>query len=276
MQVIGFYRVTGFDHRIRCVTADRDEQGRRFTVWQSGRCMTAARDEQGRPFTALQVRWCVFSGLLLAPDKILPLSEARHAPGGSMGRSEADEVAACLQWCEWCVRPLIDWEALLARLPASTREIAEVIGYDRALHLVASRPTNSDAKHGPRVFLSVPKSAGALSPEHPLVRALNMGGKPDAAEAALEAARKLIDTFGGEVLNPARCAILCRGGMHHHIGEALARGTPAKQIAEQLAETEARLMDDWIKRGSIPEDKPRKIALTPRQIRNIGKSFWRR
>lgn len=77
MKVVGFYRVTGFDHRIRCVTAERDEHGRRFTVWQDG-CR-------------------VFSGWLLAPDEILPLSEAGHEPGGSMGRSEADEVTACLQ-----------------------------------------------------------------------------------------------------------------------------------------------------------------------------------
>ena len=169
---------------------------------------------------------------------------------------------------------MIDWNALLARLPASTREIAEVIGYDRALHLVASLPAIADAKHGPRVFLYVPRE---LTPDHPLVLALNMGGKPD-AEAALEAARKLIDAFGGEVLNPARCVSLRRGAMLHHIGEALTylSPVPAKEIAEQLAETEARLMADWIARGSIPEDKPRKIALTSRQIRNIGKAFWRK
>lgn len=139
---------------------------------------------------------------------------------------------------------MIDWDKLLAELPQSVREIAEVIGYDRALHLIGNLPTTTDAKHGERAILYVPQT---LPTDHPLIHALNIGGKPD-AEAALKAARKLVEHFGGEILHPARAQSLRKANRDHNIGEALARGMSTQKVAD-------------------------KLGISARQARSIGKKF---
>ena len=45
---------------------------------------------------------------------------------------------------------MIDWDKRLAELPQSVREIAEVIGYDRALCMIGNLPRTTDDKHGER------------------------------------------------------------------------------------------------------------------------------
>lgn len=88
------------------------------------------------------------------------------------------------------------------RLPASVQEIADVIGTERALYLVGQLPRcyirdkrrlTATATH---VILYVPKS---LKPDHELVRIL---GWHDAT--------RLVDAFGGEILQPASCADVYR------------------------------------------------------------------
>jgi len=76
--ITGFYRVRGFDHRVRCVTdATPDQYGRLLNVWQDG-CR-------------------VFAGYQITGD-VLPLIAAGGEIGGSMGRSEQEEIAACADW----------------------------------------------------------------------------------------------------------------------------------------------------------------------------------
>lgn len=76
--ITGFYRVHGFDHRVRCVTdAAPDQYGRPLTVWQDGTR--------------------VFAGHQIAGE-VLPLNESGSALGGSMVRSEQAEIAACAEW----------------------------------------------------------------------------------------------------------------------------------------------------------------------------------
>lgn len=139
---------------------------------------------------------------------------------------------------------MIDWDKRLADLPQSVRDIAEVIGYDRALCMIGNLPRTTDDKHGERAMLYVPQT---LTPDHPLIDALNMGGKAD-ADAALKAAQKLVEHFGGEILHPARFQSLRKANRDHNIGEALARGLSAREVAE-------------------------KLGISARQARNIGRKF---
>lgn len=140
---------------------------------------------------------------------------------------------------------MIDWDKLLAELPQSVREIAEVIGYDRALCMIGNLPRTTDDKHGERAMLYVPQT---LTPDHPLIDALNMGGKAD-ADAALKAAQKLVEHFGGEILHPARFQSLRKANRDHNIGEALARGMSTREVAD-------------------------KLGISARQVRNIGRKFF--
>ncbi|HDR9259609.1 TPA: hypothetical protein QDB21_005631 [Burkholderia vietnamiensis] len=80
-------------------------------------------------------------------------------------------------------------------LPKSVQEIADVIGREKALHLIRSLPTYVAGKPGKRctrVMLYVPQR---LRMDHPLVQIL---GFEDAA--------KMVDNFGGECLQPANCS----------------------------------------------------------------------
>lgn len=88
------------------------------------------------------------------------------------------------------------------RLPESVKELADVIGTERALYLVGQLPRcyvrdkrrpNATATH---VILYVPKR---LPPDHELVRILGWND-----------ARRLADAFGGEILQPASCAEIYR------------------------------------------------------------------
>lgn len=174
-------------------------------------------------------------------------------------------------------------------LPAGLRRIAEVIGYDRAIHLMANLSRKTDPVHGdsipPQYIPKKMASASELIDDltmPPLVEAMVLGvdhktldlAKAAARDRAEQAARALMDRFGGQKLEIPKATSRANAAMHQRIGEAMARGVPAREIAEQLCATEARLMADWVARGSIPADKPRKISLTIRQIRNIGKEYW--
>jgi hypothetical protein len=80
-------------------------------------------------------------------------------------------------------------------LPASVQEIADVIGREQALHLVANLPRRSDNRPGKackRPMLYVPQR---ITMDHKLVAIL---GFEDAA--------KMVNAFGGENLYPATCS----------------------------------------------------------------------
>lgn len=110
------------------------------------------------------------------------------------------------------------------RLPASVREIADVIGDERALYLVGQLPKcyAKDARYpnakSAHVIMYVPKS---LKPNHPLVKIL---GWVDAS--------KLAAVFGGEILKPGSCIEIYRAFRDRSIVRMLTEGTPPKYIAE--------------------------------------------
>ncbi|EGO80860.1 hypothetical protein, partial [Xylella fastidiosa] len=82
-------------------------------------------------------------------------------------------------------------------LPASVQELADVIGRKQALTLIGQLPrTYPKGRRSGKVILYVPK---ALSPHHRLVSILGW-----------EDAQKLVDVFGGEILQPANCNYIAR------------------------------------------------------------------
>ena len=111
-------------------------------------------------------------------------------------------------------------------LPKSVQEIAAVIGTERALYLVGQLPRcySKDSRYpnakAPHVILYVPKS---LKPSHPLVRLL---GWHDA--------QRLVDAFGGEILQPASCADVYRSFRDASIIRMAGEGMKPQAIAELL------------------------------------------
>lgn len=79
------------------------------------------------------------------------------------------------------------------QLPASVREIANVIGQEKALYLVGQLPRCVSRK-STHVILYVP-TLQRLKPDHRLVEIL---GWHDAV--------KMCKAFGGEIMQPANCA----------------------------------------------------------------------
>lgn len=105
------------------------------------------------------------------------------------------------------------------RLPASVQEIADVIGTERALFLIGQLPRCYTRKSC-HVIMYVPKS---LKPDHPLVATL---GWHDA--------KRLVDVFGGEILQPASCADIYRQFRDRSILRMLDEGMKATAIAELM------------------------------------------
>jgi hypothetical protein len=109
-------------------------------------------------------------------------------------------------------------------LPASVREIAEVIGIERALYLVGQLPRclMRDKRYpgamAAHVILYVPE---VMTPQHELVRIL---GWDDAV--------KLSRAFGGEILQPGSCQEVYRRWRDQAIREFSQRGFARKDIAE--------------------------------------------
>lgn len=112
------------------------------------------------------------------------------------------------------------------RLPASAQEIADVIGSERALYLIGQLPRcfskdprypNAKASH---VILYVPK---VLKPDHPLVQVLGWAD-----------ARRMVDAFGGEILQPAICAEVYRRFRDQSIVRMAGEGMKPAAIAELM------------------------------------------
>lgn len=104
------------------------------------------------------------------------------------------------------------------RLPESVREIADVIGDERALYLIGKLP-KAMAKNGwNQVSLYVPKR---LDFGHQLVRIL---GWTDA--------NKLVRAFGGEILHPASCAHVYREFRDENMVRLVSEGVPCRMVAE--------------------------------------------
>ena len=116
------------------------------------------------------------------------------------------------------------------RLPASVQEIADVIGRETALYLIGQLPTcyaGTDGKRSTRVILYVPKS---LKPNHRLVEILGW-----------ERANKLVEGFGGEILQPANCQEVYRRFRDTEAKRLVADGLTAAQLAEVMAVSERHI-----------------------------------
>ncbi len=88
--------------------------------------------------------------------------------------------------------PQLESRPTLPPLPRSVQDIADVIGRDLALHLIAHLPRRYSKGHpAGQPNLYVPKM---LSVDHVLVRVIG-----------IDAAQKLVAAFGGENLYPAIC-----------------------------------------------------------------------
>lgn len=110
-------------------------------------------------------------------------------------------------------------------LPASVQEIANVIGSERALYLIGQLPRSYQTRKASKstswhVILYVPKS---VRPDHPLVTLLGW-----------QDANRLVEAFGGEILNPASCADVYRKFRDASIIRMAGEGMKAAAIAELM------------------------------------------
>lgn len=104
-------------------------------------------------------------------------------------------------------------------LPASLREIVEVIGRERALYLVGNYPRIPDKRNScRRVNIYVPRNP---KPGHPLITVL---GPADA--------QRIIDAFSGEILKPPTCKRIYRRFRNRHIIRLVSEGVPRRMVSE--------------------------------------------
>lgn len=109
--------------------------------------------------------------------------------------------------------------SLAIRLPQSVMEIAEVIGRDKALHLIGSLPRSGSRSW--RVCIYIPKER--LPKEHKLVQIL---GWDDAC--------KLSEAFAGEILQPSNCRSIARTVRDRRIREMARDGISLDEIGANV------------------------------------------
>lgn len=105
---------------------------------------------------------------------------------------------------------------LLAPLPETVAEIAEVIGREKALDFIGRLPVSGSRAW--RVCVYIPKR---LPADHKLVRML---GWHDAS--------KLCHAFSGMILQPSNCRFLHRAHRNREILRMYAEGMPVIDIAD--------------------------------------------
>lgn len=118
-----------------------------------------------------------------------------------------------------------------------------MIGTERALYLVGQLPrcwAGSPGKQSSRVILYVPKS---LKPDDQLVRILGYR----------EAAR-LVDAFGGEILQPANCAEVYRRFRDASIVRLAGGGASVGELAELMQVSERHVRN--LLREIPQQDRP--------------------
>lgn len=127
------------------------------------------------------------------------------------------------------------------RLPGVVQEIADVIGRERALYLVGQLPRCYAGTAGHkswRVIMYVPKT---LKADHQLVHLL---GWHDA--------RRLVDAFGGEILQPPTCAEIYRKFRDASIIRMARSGMKSTAIADLMEVSERHVRN--LLREEIPQE----------------------
>jgi hypothetical protein len=130
-------------------------------------------------------------------------------------------------------------------VPASVKEIAEVIGLEKALLLVSqlprcySRDSRWPGAVSGHVILYVPTLA-RLKPNHELVRIL---GWQDAVKMTRE--------FGGIILQPAACTAIYRPFRDANIVRLVQEGMPMPLVADWFGVSE-RLVKNLVREIEVP------------------------
>jgi hypothetical protein len=132
------------------------------------------------------------------------------------------------------------------QLPRSVQEIADVIGRDWTLFLIGQLPRAYSACHpSGQVILYVPK---VLKVDHPLVQLLGW-----------KTASRLVQVFGGEILQPAHCADLYRDFRDRSIMRLLIEGHRPAILAEWFGVCDrhvrnlAREIPQEVREARVPE-----------------------
>ncbi|MEP3304332.1 MAG: hypothetical protein ABJO05_20410, partial [Roseibium sp.] len=107
---------------------------------------------------------------------------------------------------------------LVARLPESVQEIAEVIGRDKALEFIGKLPVSGSRSW--RVCVYIPKR---ISFDHKLVELL---GWQDAC--------KMVYAFSGMILQPSNCRFIHRKHRDREIMRMLNEGMAINEIADRV------------------------------------------
>lgn len=119
----------------------------------------------------------------------------------------------------------MDTGHLLRALPKSVREIAEVIGIEQTIHLLAQLPAyQRPDRKTPTLIMYVPKR---LPLDHELIA---MIGYRDA--------QKLVRVFGGEILYPCSCKDIFRLMRDDAIRSMIRLGARAEVVAGLFGMTE--------------------------------------
>lgn len=109
------------------------------------------------------------------------------------------------------------------KLPSSVREIAEVIGHERALYLVGKLPRCHPASRKAEAVVVYVPTLKRLKPDHILVQILGW-----------QEATKMCRAFGGEVLQPGNCREIYRRFRDASIVQMRKAGVPVGVIAEWM------------------------------------------
>lgn len=150
-------------------------------------------------------------------------------------------------------------------LPASVREIAEVIGRAPTLRMLGQLPeitAGIEGKRGRRPLLYVPKR---ITPDHRLYRILG----PEGAE-------KLARAFGGESLQPANCRGVYIAMRDAALLQMLATGARATVVSEITGVSIRQIRNIRRKRGAAASgaaphvDNAAGGAYNPRPTKNRG------
>lgn len=136
------------------------------------------------------------------------------------------------------------------RLPNSVREIADVIGIEKALFLISqlprcySRDRRYPAAESQHVILYVPK---VLKADHMLARILGWAD-----------AQKMVREFGGIILQPASCACVYRDFRDDGIVRIVMDGVPVSMVAEWF-EVSERHVKNLVRDLPVPLQAPTKL-----------------
>lgn len=138
--------------------------------------------------------------------------------------------------------PQIESSNALPPLPRSVQDIADVIGRDLALHLIAHLPRTNLRDHpSGQPLLYVPR---VISVDHRLVQIIG-----------IEAAQKLVRAFSGEILYPAVCRGIDRAERDREILRFMRMKRKASEVATWFGISERQVFRILARADMTLEDR---------------------